>query len=187
MKTSIVKKLVSKIKNIMAKLKDKKLNAINNQNNFNEEHEDIINENIYNERLEASLGYLVATSASCPPQMLTFLLEDGLSISFHSGCQAAQPQASWTPRRHFQPELLPVQSPACQLKMMRKDRSAQELQETQHLTTISSNCLCFVLDAMYYGINFKFYQLCLSFLLFIANNTWIIFLKAQMFSFRNIT
>ena len=94
MKTSIVKKLVSKIKNIMAKLKDKKLNAINNQNNFNEEHEDIINENIYNERLEASLGYLVATSASCPPQMLTFLLEDGLSISFHSGCQAAQPQTS---------------------------------------------------------------------------------------------
>ena len=90
MKTSIVKKLVSKIKNIMAKLKDKKLNAINNQNNFNEEHEDIINENIYNERLEASLGYLVATSASCPPQMLTFLLEDGLSISFNSGCQASK-------------------------------------------------------------------------------------------------
>merc|ERR1712079_141509 len=94
MKTSIVKKLVSKVKNIMSKLKDKKLNAINNQNNFNEEHEDIINENIYNERLEASLGYLVTTSASCPPQMLTFLLEDGLSISFQSGCQAAQPQAS---------------------------------------------------------------------------------------------
>ena len=70
------------------------MSKINRDNSFNESNEDIINENNYNERLEAILAQVLATSNSCKQQNLTFLVEDGALITVHSGCQAAQAQVS---------------------------------------------------------------------------------------------
>ena len=71
------------------------MSKINRDNSFNESNEDIINENNYNERLEAILAQMLATSATtCKQQNLTFLVEDGTLITVHSGCQSAQAQVS---------------------------------------------------------------------------------------------
>ena len=96
MKVNIVKKIALKIKNILSRMKSEKFltSASSRQNKYNEQFEDIIKENLYNERLEAALAVKVAQSPSCVPQTLNFMLEEGVSISLHSGCQAAQPQIS---------------------------------------------------------------------------------------------
>ena len=95
MKVNIVKKIALKIKNILSRIKSEKFfTSVSSQNEYNEQFEDIINENLYNERLEAALTAAVAQSPSCVPQTLTFELEAGVSISFHSGCQVAQAQTS---------------------------------------------------------------------------------------------
>ena len=95
MKVNIVKKIALKIKNILSRMKSEKfLTSVSRQNRYNEQFEDIIKENLYNERLEAALAVAVAQSPSCAPQTLNFILEEGVSISLHSGCQAAQPQIS---------------------------------------------------------------------------------------------
>ena len=93
MKTNIVNRIALKIKLLIQKLKQRRNTIlVNNDNGFNESYEDIINENIYNERLEAALAKMLAGSPACQGQTITLQVSDGVSVSFFSGCQVAQPQ-----------------------------------------------------------------------------------------------
>ena len=83
------------MKNIFKKIKQFKKDKAIKQNKYNEEFKEIIEDNLYNERLEAALSQLIASSPLCSPQHLSLQLEDGLTISFYSGCQVAQAQSSW--------------------------------------------------------------------------------------------
>ena len=97
MKTSIINRLSLKIKTFVAKLRrDKYFVNVDEENDFNEATEDIINDNIHTERLEAALAQLVARSPACHEvTRMTFMTEDtGLSVSFYSGCQAAGAQTA---------------------------------------------------------------------------------------------
>ena len=97
MKTSIIKRLSLKIKTFIASLRreDKYFVNVDEENDHNEAAEDIINDNLHNERLEAALAQLVALSPACREvTRLTFLTEDGISVSFYSGCQAAGAQTA---------------------------------------------------------------------------------------------
>ena len=97
MKTSIIKRLSLKIKTFVAKLRrDKYFVNVDEENDFNEASEYLINDNFHNERLEAALAQLVARSPACHEvTRMTFMTEDtGLSVSFYSGCQAAGAQTA---------------------------------------------------------------------------------------------
>lgn len=94
MKTSIIKRLSLKIKTFVARLRrDKYFVNVDEENDYNEATEDIINDNLHNERLEAALAQLVARSPACHEvTRMTFVTEEGLSVTFYSGCQAAGAQ-----------------------------------------------------------------------------------------------
>ena len=96
MKTSIIKRLSLKIKTFVARLRrDKYFVNVDEENDYNEATEDIINDNLHNERLEAALAQLVARSPACHEvTRMTFVTEAGLSVSFYSGCQAAGAQTA---------------------------------------------------------------------------------------------
>ena len=96
MKTNIVNRIALKIKLLVEKLKQRRNTVlVSNDNGFNESYEDIINENIYNERLEAALAKMLAESPACQAQTITLQVSDGVSVSFFSGCQVAQAQVLW--------------------------------------------------------------------------------------------
>ena len=98
MRTNIVNRLASKIKSFLQRLrqnKNKTIINVNNDNGFNESYEEIINDNLYNERLEAALASLLAQSPACQAQNLLSLQgPDGVSVSLYSGCQVATAQVS---------------------------------------------------------------------------------------------
>ena len=95
MSLKIVKKVAHKIKKVLSNIKTRKtFNKASHQNECNETNEEIIMENLYNERLETALGYLLANSPTCQPQTLTFNFDDGVCVSVHSGCQTATAQTS---------------------------------------------------------------------------------------------
>ena len=93
MKTNIVNKLAVKIKIFLQKIKqNKNKTIITNDNGFNESNEEIINDNLYNERLEAALAKMLAETPACTAQNLKIQFPDGVSVSFYSGCQMAEAQ-----------------------------------------------------------------------------------------------
>ena len=93
MTANIVNRIALKIKLLIQKLKQGRNTSLaNNDNGFNESYEDIINENIYNERLEAALAKILAESPTCQAQTITLQVSDGVSVSFYSGCQVASAQ-----------------------------------------------------------------------------------------------
>ena len=94
MNKSIISTIAHKIKKSFKKIKQLNKQKIIKENQFNEEYRDIIEENLYNERLERALSHLIANTPSCVPQKMTFDVEDGVCISFYSGCQVAQAQSS---------------------------------------------------------------------------------------------
>ena len=96
MKTSIIKRLSLKIKTFVARLRrDKYFVNVDEENDYNEAAEDIINDNLHNERLETALAQLVARSPACSEvARMTFVTEEGLSVTFYSGCQAAGAQTA---------------------------------------------------------------------------------------------
>lgn len=102
MSKSIISTIAHKIKKSFKKIKQLKKQKIVKENQFNEEYRDIIEENLYNERLERALSNLVAKSPGCVPQKMTFDVEDGVCISFYSGCQVAQAQSSWSGERRLE-------------------------------------------------------------------------------------
>ena len=96
MKTSIIKRLSLKIKTFVARLRrDKYFVNVDEENDYNEAAEDIINDNLHNERLEAALAQLVSRSPACHEvTRMTFVTGEGLSVTFYSGCQAAGAQTA---------------------------------------------------------------------------------------------
>ena len=96
MTANIVNRIALKIKLLIQKLKQRRNTSLaNNDNGFNESYEDIINENIYNERLEAALAKMLAESPACQAQTIRLQVSDGVSVSFYSGCQVASAQVVW--------------------------------------------------------------------------------------------
>ena len=96
-----------RIKTIVATLRrDEHFVNVDEENDWNEESEvmindeDILRDNLHNERLEAALAELVARAPPCHSvTRLTFLChdfmtEEGRSVSFYSGCQPAAAQIS---------------------------------------------------------------------------------------------
>ena len=111
MKTGVIKRLAMRIKTIVATLRrDEHFVNVDEENDWNEESEvmitdslhdeDILRDNLHNERLEAALAELVARAPPCHSvTRLTFLChefmtEEGRSVSFYSSCQPAAAQIS---------------------------------------------------------------------------------------------
>ena len=106
MKTGVIKRLAMRIKTIVATLRRRDFVNVDEENDWNEESEvmindeDILRDNLHNERLEAALAELVARAPPCHSvTRLTFLChefmtEEGRSVSFYSGCQSAAAQIS---------------------------------------------------------------------------------------------
>ena len=106
MKTGVIKRLAMRIKTIVATLRRRDFVNVDEENDWNEgsedmiTDEDILRDNLHNERLEAALAELVARAPPCHSvTRLTFLChefmtEEGRSVSFYSGCQPAAAQIS---------------------------------------------------------------------------------------------
>ena len=110
MKTGVIKRLAMRIKTIVATLRRRDFVNVDEENDWNEESEvmitnslhdeDILRDNLHNERLEAALAELVARAPPCHSvTRLTFLChefmtEEGRSVSVYSGCQSAAAQIS---------------------------------------------------------------------------------------------
>ena len=93
MKTSILNKIAHSVKTFLQRIRQNKTgNMVNYDNGFNESYEEILQDNLYNERLEAALANLLANSTPCQAATLHLQFPDGVSVSLHSGCQVAGPQ-----------------------------------------------------------------------------------------------
>ena len=93
MKTSILNKIAHSVKTFLQRIRQNKTgNMVNYDNGFNESYEEILQDNLYNERLEAALANLLANSTPCQAGTLHLQFQDGVSVSLYSGCQVAGPQ-----------------------------------------------------------------------------------------------
>ena len=93
---AVIKKMIVTFNNLINKEKREKLakedKHTKNDNTLNESFEEEIEENLYNELVEARLALVLAMAPSCEQARLRILLGSSIELSVVSGCQQASAQ-----------------------------------------------------------------------------------------------